>query len=236
MTQIELDRQLPGGSVHNSTLVGLAAAVGLLREMTNGHPGELLWMGSGDWAGSPLPGLVRQALAGPGRPDRLLVLIDGACRVAEVAPWLDEPEPDRVTVRTARRLPHDLLIVDRHAVLVPAGGGADEPLLAVVREPVSVRTMRGLFGTVWGGAAARGELSEPVVLGEDDVKQRILELLAEGAKDAVIARKLGVSLRTCRRHVAEILLELGAVSRFQAGAAAARLGLVAARRAVCDSP
>ncbi|MEV4613099.1 helix-turn-helix transcriptional regulator [Kitasatospora sp. NPDC049258] len=236
MTQIEFGRQRSGGSGYNSTLVGLAAALDLLREMTSGHPGELLWMGSGDWASSPLPGLVHRALSGPEHPDRLRALIDGTCKVAEVAPWLDELDPDRVAVRTARRLPHDLLIVDRHAVLVPAGGGPDEPLLAVVREPVSVRTMRGLFGTVWGGAAARGELGDRAVLTEDDIKQRILELLAEGAKDAVIARKLGVSLRTCRRHVAEILRELGAVSRFQAGAVAACLGLVAARRAACESP
>ena len=232
MTQIEFDGQRLAEPVHNSTLVGLTGAAELLRQSTSSQPGELLWMGSGEWASSPLPALVRRALSGPECTNDLRALIDCTCRVAEVAPWLDETAPGHVTVRTTRRLPHDLLIVGRHAVLIPAGGCADEPLLAVVREPVSVRMMRGLFGTVWAGAAPRDELGDSDALTRDDFKQRILELLAEGAKDAVIARKLGVSLRTCRRHVAEILMELGAVSRFQAGAVAARQGMVAARRAV----
>jgi DNA-binding NarL/FixJ family response regulator len=42
----------------------------------------------------------------------------------------------------------------------------------------------------------------------------------------VAARELNVSLRTYRRHVAEILRELGASSRFQAGARAVELGLM----------
>ncbi|KOG32387.1 hypothetical protein ADK34_09305 [Streptomyces viridochromogenes] len=49
-------------------------------------------------------------------------------------------------------------------------------------------------------------------------------LLAQGAKDEVIARRLGMSLRTCRRHIAELLEELGAESRFQGGALAERAG------------
>ncbi len=53
-------------------------------------------------------------------------------------------------------------------------------------------------------------------------------MLAEGAKDEVIARRLGVSLRTCRRHIAEILETLQADSRFQAGVLAERAGLTTA--------
>ncbi|MCZ0982437.1 hypothetical protein O1L60_35735 [Streptomyces diastatochromogenes] len=50
-------------------------------------------------------------------------------------------------------------------------------------------------------------------------------LLAEGAKDEVIARRMGMSLRTCRRHIADLLEELGAESRFQGGVLAERAGL-----------
>jgi DNA-binding NarL/FixJ family response regulator len=39
-----------------------------------------------------------------------------------------------------------------------------------------------------------------------------------------IARSLGVSLRTVRRRIAELLAELGVESRFQAGAEAVRRG------------
>lgn len=36
-------------------------------------------------------------------------------------------------------------------------------------------------------------------------------------KDEMIARRLGMSLRTCRKHIAESMETLGASSRFQAG-------------------
>ncbi|MEU9130595.1 helix-turn-helix transcriptional regulator, partial [Kitasatospora sp. NPDC048540] len=45
----------------------------------------------------------------------------------------------------------------------------------------------------------------------------IMELLAAGLKDESIARRLGMSLRTTRRHIADIMEELDAASRFQAG-------------------
>ncbi|WP_245572375.1 hypothetical protein [Actinokineospora enzanensis] len=37
---------------------------------------------------------------------------------------------------------------------------------------------------------------------------------------------MSVSVRTCRRHIAEIMSELSVTSRFQAGVRAAELGLL----------
>jgi DNA-binding CsgD family transcriptional regulator len=62
------------------------------------------------------------------------------------------------------------------------------------------------------------------------LKSQIIMLLAEGAKDEAVARRLGISLRTCRRHVADILDQLESSSRFQAGVRAALLGLVPAEQ------
>ena len=59
-----------------------------------------------------------------------------------------------------------------------------------------------------------------------ELHRTILRLLADGLKDEAIARRLGMSLRTTRRHVADILSELNVSSRFQAGVAAARSGLL----------
>ena len=42
-------------------------------------------------------------------------------------------------------------------------------------------------------------------------------MLVDGAKDETIARTLGISLRTCRRHAATIMSALTSTSRFQAG-------------------
>ncbi|RPK77169.1 hypothetical protein EES45_21935 [Streptomyces sp. ADI97-07] len=53
----------------------------------------------------------------------------------------------------------------------------------------------------------------------------ILDALGSGLTDASAARRLGVSLRTYRRRVAELMAVLEAGSRFQAGLRAGELGL-----------
>ena len=48
--------------------------------------------------------------------------------------------------------------------------------------------------------------------------------MAEGEKDEAISRRLSISVRTCRRHIADYMAQVGASSRFQAGVIAARAG------------
>jgi DNA-binding NarL/FixJ family response regulator len=55
----------------------------------------------------------------------------------------------------------------------------------------------------------------------------VLPLLAEGLRNAEIARRLVVSPKTVDHHVSSILQKLGVANRGQAGAAAARLGVIA---------
>ena len=57
-----------------------------------------------------------------------------------------------------------------------------------------------------------------------DLRRFLLRQLASGAQDEQIARTLGISLRTVRRRVADLLIELGVDSRFQAGVEAVRRG------------
>lgn len=52
----------------------------------------------------------------------------------------------------------------------------------------------------------------------------VLYLLCEGEKDEAIARQLAVSVRTCRRYIAEFMAQVGARNRFQAGVIALREG------------
>lgn len=49
--------------------------------------------------------------------------------------------------------------------------------------------------------------------------------------DRVIASRLDISVRTCRRHIAVVFEKLGAESRFQAGALAVQRGWVTPRGA-----
>ena len=66
----------------------------------------------------------------------------------------------------------------------------------------------------------------------DPAQQRrhdaILTLLAHGATDQTIATRLGITIRTVRRDVADLYEQHGVTSRFQLGAVTARLGLLPA--------
>jgi DNA-binding CsgD family transcriptional regulator len=54
----------------------------------------------------------------------------------------------------------------------------------------------------------------------------VLALLAEGASNKLIARRLGISTHTAKYHVASLLEKLDAVSRTDAVTSAARIGVL----------
>ena len=54
----------------------------------------------------------------------------------------------------------------------------------------------------------------------------VLALLAEGASNKLIGRRLGISAHTAKYHVASLLEKLDAVSRTDAVAHAARIGVL----------
>jgi DNA-binding NarL/FixJ family response regulator len=57
-------------------------------------------------------------------------------------------------------------------------------------------------------------------------EQQVLRLLAEGASNKSIARRLGITPHTAKFHVASIVAKLGATGRTDAVAKALRLGLM----------
>ncbi|ALG14035.1 response regulator transcription factor [Kibdelosporangium phytohabitans] len=124
-------------------------------------------------------------------------------------------------VRITTRDLNEAIIVDRRVAII-AGG---DRTFTVVWIPGVVQGVLTLFNQVWGEAAsledyerAYGELWA--------VAPRILELLGSGAPDDGAARAMGISLRTYRRRVDDLMATLGASSRFQAGARARELGLI----------
>ena len=54
----------------------------------------------------------------------------------------------------------------------------------------------------------------------------VLALLAEGASNKMIARRLGISAHTAKFHVGSLMEKLGAISRTDAVTHAARLGVI----------
>lgn len=108
----------------------------------------------------------------------------------------------------------------------PAAGS--DAVAVVIRHPLLVSQLAGIFTYAWDRAtpfAADDPRPAPIV---DQLKRSILRLLASGAKDEMVARRLGLSVRTCRRHISDLMRTLEARSRFQAGAEATARGLVSA--------
>ncbi len=95
-----------------------------------------------------------------------------------------------------------------------------------MRSPAVLRNLRTLFTASWHGSAPLSDHRRLSERTRSDVARRILLALSSGRTDEVAARELGMSVRTYRRNVAEITRELGANSRFQAGARAVELGLL----------
>lgn len=153
-------------------------------------------------------------------------------------PWamdrLQHADAQGHATRVANGIPFGVVICDDESVLVeisshdPEGYGS----LALRREPAR-RAVIQLFERIWSLAtpygptrrklAASGE--EPVAP-LDDRDTRVLALLAVGASDKVIARQIGVSVRTVERRVRYLMEHLSVATRFQAGVQAARRGWV----------
>ena len=123
-------------------------------------------------------------------------------------------------VRLLPELATRLIVLEgTHVVLPEPLGYAASPRL-VVRQRGIVELAALYFEQLWARASP---LDEPEAE-RSDLRRFLLEQLAAGAQDEQIARRLGLSLRTVRRRVAEVMAELGATSRFQAGVEAARRG------------
>ncbi|MDJ0382927.1 helix-turn-helix domain-containing protein [Streptomyces sp. G-G2] len=129
---------------------------------------------------------------------------------------------ERVTARGAqvRTLGDGLMrmiVVDGRTALmaVPDVSGA----ALVVREPAVVHFMTEAFERSWVEAEPFASTVSPDQARSlsDELRQKIVRLLSEGLEDKVIARRLGMSERTCQRHIAEIMRAVGAKSRFHAG-------------------
>jgi len=159
---------------------------------------------------------------GAGRPMRGLYpadVLDDRPRLAYVRRWAAAGEEVRLMNHA---LPPMAVFGDEAAFVSSTWGGGVEGQL-LVRAPALVALVRELFDQYWERATP---LIPPVRDAQVDERRQVLELLTLGSKDESIARQLGVSLRTVRRRVAELMGELDSGTRFQAGVEAARRGLL----------
>jgi DNA-binding CsgD family transcriptional regulator len=198
-------------------------AVGLLRALIGQTKGELMWLRPDQWRiprESAMSRVVGEAVAS-GRRSRAIYPV----RALREAPDALRARADvGEQVRLLPELPTRLLVIGTsHAVLPEPLGFVDEPR-SLVRQRGVVEALGLWFDMLWERAAPVPSLER----GEhrQDLRRFLLQQLASGAQDEQIARRLGVSLRTVRRRVADTLSELGADTRFQAGVEAVRRGWI----------
>jgi DNA-binding NarL/FixJ family response regulator len=82
------------------------------------------------------------------------------------------------------------------------------------------------FSVARAAAVSRANGHEPGIAGLSARESEVLALLAEGAPNKVIARRLDISVHTAKFHVAAIIAKLGAANRTEAIGIAMREGLV----------
>jgi len=141
--------------------------------------------------------------------------------------YLHELSTLGVGIRVADTVPERVVIFDEQVAVVPVDPGNSGAGALVVRHPGLIVGLVDLFERAWSAA-------EPVSWEPDDEQdatadleerdRRLLVLLSSGCTDEAAAREFGISVRHLRRQVARLMADLGARSRFEAGAEATRRG------------
>jgi hypothetical protein len=159
------------------------------------------------------------------------VLLGGWWARRPTGSWRDSAAEIRVAGGDAppANLVADLLITDRQLAMTVLLSRDGQLRSDIVGEPSVIGILRTVWEVLWAHSVPLESAIRLRGLLQDEAKASILELLESGAKDETIARALGVSLRTCRRHIAEVLATADAVSRFQAGSRLARACLLSTR-------
>lgn len=218
-------RPAPGEVHHVEPLDGEVSTgghvVGLLQALIVQSQGDLLWLRPDQWR-TPREDVMADVVGTAIESGRSSRAIYPVRALGEAKATLAARAEVGEQIRVLPELPTRLLIIgSTHAILPEPLGSADEPR-SLVRQKGLVEALRLWFEMLWERAApVEGlERGEP----RPDLRRFLLQQMAAGVQDEQIARRLGVSLRTVRRRVADILTDLGADTRFQAGAEAVRRG------------
>ena len=193
----------------------------LLHMMLRTSRGDMRWLRPDAWAmprESRVSELLAEAMAG-GRRSRAIYPVRALAEAPEALRTRASLGED---IRVMSEVPTRMFILgDSHAVLPEPLGFADEPRVHV-RQRSIVAALSLWFDLLWSRAAPVPDLEAG--RGRPDERQFLLEQLMAGVTDEVIARKLGIGLRTVRRRIAGLMSDLGVDTRFQAGVEAVRRG------------
>ncbi|GAA2602668.1 helix-turn-helix transcriptional regulator [Streptomyces roseoviolaceus] len=178
---------------------------------------------------------LHRALALRGRGVRMRDLYTHVARHGQGLLTYLELMGDAVEARTLDEVIDRLILFDRTVAFIPANN--DRTMALELRHPALIEYLVTMFERLWRLAIPlTAPLPDTGIEGISHREQSIAALLAEGHQDAVIAERLGISVRTCRAHIARLSETLGAASRTQLGVRIAQVGLDGPSRAAASTP
>lgn len=139
-------------------------------------------------------------------------------RLAEMRLFIQQGERARTG-----DVPMKLVVIDAETALIPSPvsyRGGQEVRATLVRHPIMVEALQSLFDAVWDRSLAI-ILSDGNIV-RDPRRSSLVEMLMTGTTDVAIASQMGVTERSVRRWIAELMTELEVQTRLQLGAALAR--------------
>lgn len=136
---------------------------------------------------------------------------------------IDESVAAGEEARLFADLPTKMNIVGRSQAMVALDRTGLHATLFIRSRPL-IDALRLLFELVWERATPYPAAAQDDSLSPQE--QRVIALLATGAKDEAIARQLDVTVRTVRRHITAAMTKLGAENRFAAGVLATKRGWI----------
>jgi len=129
-----------------------------------------------------------------------------------------------VLVRTTSYLPIRMIIADSKVAILPSDLDSALAAITVEKSAGVVKALVGLFDKYWDEATPFGEPYQHEVL--DEISDGVLKRLAKGRIDNQINKDLNISLKSVRRIIDDLEIELGANNRFTLGVAAAKAGWI----------
>lgn len=207
-------------------LIGLDSVQAELEQLLAGATVEVLSMVPGNAIPSSSLEAARTADDDAARRVRSRVLYHASVRqdpnTIAYGRWLAERGTEiRISPAVTRRL----LIVDSRTAVVPIEPGEPGAGALCVREPGLIDQLTALFELVWTDAVPLGAPTPEETASQLSATERaLLRLLADGLTDDAAGKRLGISARTVRRIMSDLMDRLGAESRFEAGVEATRRG------------
>jgi DNA-binding CsgD family transcriptional regulator len=120
-------------------------------------------------------------------------------------------------VRTRQEVGRRLLVFDRRVAFIP--DHADDAKAVMVRHPALVAYLADTFEKAWDAALPFTVDAEARKAGTlaSSMEKSVARLMLVERKDRAIARRLGISERTCRTYIARLMQKLGAINRTHLG-------------------